>query len=132
MAGTSTADVIRQTIDRHFADSAWEKEIYETTGDEDVADVVREALPKGCKLVIACGGDGTVSDVAEALAHTDIPLGILPVGTANVLARELGIPIGLDDACALLAGAHTTTSIDMMRVGQKAPSRSRSASASTR
>jgi YegS/Rv2252/BmrU family lipid kinase len=120
MAGTSAAEVIRQTLDRHFDDSAWEKEIYETTGDERVADVVREALPKGYALVIACGGDGTVSDVAEALAHTDIPLGILPVGTANVLARELGIPIGLDEACALLAGPHTTTSIDMMRVGESA------------
>jgi YegS/Rv2252/BmrU family lipid kinase len=67
-------------------------------------------------LVVAAGGDGTVSAVADALAGTNTPLGILPLGTANVLARELGIPLDLDAACRLLVGGHVITSIDAMRV----------------
>jgi YegS/Rv2252/BmrU family lipid kinase len=117
MAGSCTAEDVRQALDRHFGD-AWQQEIYETTGQEKVAEVVRGALVRGCDLVVAAGGDGTVSDVAEALVYTDVPLGILPVGTANVLARELGIPLNLDSACALLANEHEATSIDAMQVGE--------------
>ncbi|MBX6315112.1 MAG: diacylglycerol kinase family lipid kinase, partial [Isosphaeraceae bacterium] len=60
--------------------------------------------------------DGTVSGVAEGLVGTVIPLGIIPLGTANVLARELGIPVDLEGACALLAGPKALDSIDAMRV----------------
>src|SRR5258706_6703522 len=118
MAGSGTAEDVRQALDRHFAASAWQQEIYETTGEEQIPDIVRGALGRGCDMVVAAGGDGTVSDVAEALVHTDVPLGILPVGTANVLARELGIPIGLDGACELMVGEHMATSIDAMQVGE--------------
>jgi YegS/Rv2252/BmrU family lipid kinase len=118
VAGRSTAGDVRQALGRHFAAGTWQQEIYETTGQERVAEIVRGALVRGADLVVAAGGDGTVSDVAEALVHTDVPLGILPAGTANILARELGIPIDLDGACALLAGEHAATSIDAMQIGE--------------
>jgi YegS/Rv2252/BmrU family lipid kinase len=120
MAGNSTADDIRAALERHFSTDSWTQEIYETTGDEEVSDIVRAALERGCDLVVAAGGDGTVSEVAEALMHSDVPLGIIPVGTANVLARELELPLDLEDACALLVGEHATNSIDAMQVGDKA------------
>jgi YegS/Rv2252/BmrU family lipid kinase len=119
MAGSCTADEVRQALDRHFPAATWASEIYETTGEEQVPAIVRAALKQPCELVIAVGGDGTVSDVAEALAHTNIPLGIIAAGTANVLARELGIPLDLERACALIAGEHVTTSIDAMQVGDR-------------
>jgi YegS/Rv2252/BmrU family lipid kinase len=119
MAGNSTAAAVRAALDRHFSVDTWEQAIYETTGDEEISDLVRAALQRGYDLVVAAGGDGTVSEVAEALVHSDVPLGIIPVGTANVLARELGVPLNLEGACALLAGEHTTNSIDGMQVGDK-------------
>lgn len=119
MAGSCTAQDVRRVLDRHFTARNRTYELYETTGQELVAEIVRAALDRGFDMIIAAGGDGTVSEVAEALVHTDIPLGIIPVGTANVLARELGIPLNLEGACALLAGEHATTSLDTMQIGDK-------------
>src|SRR5688572_22083061 len=58
-------------------------------------------------LVIAAGGDGTVSLVAGVLAGTEVPLGILPLGTSNSIAGGLGIPTDLSGAIATIAGGHT-------------------------
>jgi diacylglycerol kinase (ATP) len=120
MAGSCTANDVREALDRHFAPLA-EYEIYETTGldDEDVVAVVRAAVGRGFTLFVAAGGDGTVSDVAEGLLGTNLPIGVIPVGTANVFARELGLPLDLEGACATMAGPHTTTSVDAMQVGEK-------------
>ena len=86
-----------------------------------MTDRVRDAIGQGAGLIVAAGGDGTVSAVADALATIggDVPLGIIPLGTANVLAGELGIPDGLEQACQLLAGEHTIARIDAMRVGDR-------------
>jgi diacylglycerol kinase (ATP) len=65
-----------------------------------------EAIAAGADLVIASGGDGTVSAVAEAVMQTDIPLGIIPRGTANAFSVALGLPTNLRAACeTILAGA---------------------------
>lgn len=120
MAGNSTSNDIRTALEKHF-DGQIELEIYETTGveGEDVVTLVRAAVARGFTLIIAAGGDGTVSEVAEGLVETNIPMGIIPVGTANVFARELALPLTLEEACALLAGEHTSSSIDAMKVGEK-------------
>lgn len=121
LAGTCTADEVREALERHFTPVGKAYEVYETTGekDEDIAAIVRAALERDFKMVVAVGGDGTVSEVAEGLIHTETPFGIIPAGTANVLARELGIPVVLDNACALIAGEHQMTSLDAMQVGEK-------------
>ena len=54
-------------------------------------------------LVIAGGGDGTLNAVLQGLIHTSLPLGIMPLGTANDLARSLGIPLDPEQACSLIA-----------------------------
>ena len=66
--------------------------------DSDARNVARAALSKNCNAVVAGGGDGTIGALASALVGTDVPLGILPLGTLNHFARDLGIPLRLEDA----------------------------------
>ncbi len=62
-----------------------------------------EAIGRGPDLLVAGGGDGTISTAARLLAHRDIALGLLPLGTTNNFARTVGVPLTLDDAVATLA-----------------------------
>jgi diacylglycerol kinase family enzyme len=64
----------------------------------DVSELVRRALSNGARAVVAGGGDGTVGSVAGALAGTDMPLGVLPLGTLNHFAKDLRIPLTLEGA----------------------------------
>jgi len=73
------------------------------------------AVKAGARLVIVGGGDGSVNSAAEAIAGTDATLGILPLGTLNHLARDLGIPFDIDKAATVIA-AGQTRSIDVAEV----------------
>jgi YegS/Rv2252/BmrU family lipid kinase len=53
--------------------------------------LARAAIERGADLILAAGGDGTINEVVNGMVHSTVPLGILPAGTANVLANELGI-----------------------------------------
>lgn len=65
----------------------------ETTGPGDAEQFAREAALDGsAEIVVAAGGDGTINEVANGLAGSDVPLGVIPTGTANVLAIEIGLP----------------------------------------
>ncbi|MGO4595892.1 diacylglycerol kinase family protein [Leifsonia sp. 2TAF2] len=80
----------------------------ETTPDEGGQAQVREALDAGATLVLAAGGDGTVRAVAEELRDRDATLGIIPGGTGNLLARNLGIPFAsVENACAVALSGET-------------------------
>jgi YegS/Rv2252/BmrU family lipid kinase len=118
VAGHASAGEIRSALERHFEGQGWSVEIYETTGEENVAELTRQACGRGFDLVVAAGGDGTVAGVVNGLVHRDVPLGILPVGTGNGLARALNIPLTLDSSLALLTGGHELLPIDAMQVGE--------------
>ena len=77
------------------------------------------ALADQAAVVLACGGDGTVSAVAPALVGRSTPLAILPAGTTNIIAQGLGIPGDPLAVCQLLRGDALTVAIDVAQVGDR-------------
>lgn len=78
--------------------AGWEPVFAETSPADTGLGLTRQAVAAGASLVFAAGGDGTVRACAQALAGTGIPLAIVPLGTANLTARALGIPARADRA----------------------------------
>ncbi len=114
-SGNATAE-FQAAVAKHFPEPDWQPEIYEITGEEDVSAVCRDACERGAAIVIAAGGDGTVVSVANGLVNSPIPLGIVPLGTGNDMARILNIPLNLDGALALIAGDHSVIAVDGLKV----------------
>jgi diacylglycerol kinase (ATP) len=71
---------------------------------EDAGEHTREAIASGCDTIFACGGDGTIHNIVQALAMSPVALAILPMGTANVLANDLNLPF--DAIAAAKAALH--------------------------
>lgn len=120
VAGVSEPGTVRERIESALLAHEFPFEIYETTGgrDENIKQVVRDAVRRGFKLFVSAGGDGTLSSVIDGLVGSDIPLVIIPTGTWNALARALEIPLQVDPAIDLLFQPHRIRAIDAMQVGQ--------------
>ncbi|HUS07242.1 MAG TPA: diacylglycerol kinase family protein [Bryobacteraceae bacterium] len=73
-----------------------------TTGPNAAGGIARSCLERGADLILAAGGDGTINEVLNGMVHSQVPLGVLPAGTANVLAVELGIGKNMRRAAARL------------------------------
>lgn len=101
------------------ARNAWEQvgslssaHVEATTGPADARRLARKAAEEGYRIVVAAGGDGTINEVVNGIAGTGAALGILPVGTMNVFASELGIPGNLEEAWEIIEAGYTR-SIDL-------------------
>ena len=116
VAGRTTPEAIRSALDLTLGQAGWQYTIHETQPDEDISQVIETAVAAGCAMVIAAGGDGTVSLVANSLVGKAVPLGILPAGSANVMALELGIPSTIPEAAALLVAEHHQRELDVMQL----------------
>ena len=88
------------------AATGWEPSFLETTLDDPGPGQARSAVAAGARMVVAAGGDGTVRACAHALAGTQVPLAIVPLGTANLAARALGVPPGTRGALATAFGGY--------------------------
>jgi diacylglycerol kinase (ATP) len=71
----------------------WQVELYKTQQRGDIGRLAQEAVRKGCDVVLVAGGDGSLNEAANALVHSPAIIGMLPTGTSNVWARQLGMPI---------------------------------------
>lgn len=118
-AGTAaqlTAEPLDQRLGRAFAAAGRGAEIRAVAGHE-----LPEALERARRAdrpVIVAGGDGTVSSAVQLFAGTGIPLGIVPLGTYNLLARDLGMSLDVEEAALQLAGARETK-VDLGRMGRR-------------
>lgn len=96
-------------VQTRFASGGWQCATLATQAPGDGAQAAQRALASGADMVVAMGGDGTVNEVVQALAYQEVPLGIIPTGTVNILAREINLPLEpLAAIDALVAGAPRT------------------------
>lgn len=82
-----------QTVQNIFQTAQIEVFVSATTSAEDTRERSRAAVASGCDAILACGGDGTVHDVLQAVVGSNTAIGVIPMGTANALAHDLGIPL---------------------------------------
>jgi diacylglycerol kinase (ATP) len=107
---------LQRALERHISEAGLAYDVYETSRDERIDETVRNRVREEYDAIVVAGGDGTVSGAAGGLTDTSVPLGIIPMGTGNILARELEIPLDIDDAARLISGSHRIRTIDAMRL----------------
>lgn len=111
-AARTTQQILDFCAQRNIADPL----IIETQLDKDGNACAQEALERGADVVVAAGGDGTVRTVASALAGTNHAFGIIPIGTANLFARNMNIPLNDVDAALQVAVSHGSRRVDIGRM----------------
>ena len=123
-----TTESLRETADRVLGPLGLRHRIVALPDSRDASRVVQRqiarAIREGCTRIVAAGGDGTVSLVAQCLARRRkrapaVSLAILPAGTTNLLARELGIPMDPEKAIAVAAEAARAISLDAILVNRR-------------
>lgn len=111
------ADTRRAHIQRFCEEKGLtEVEFIDTQLDKDGRACALEALAHGADVVVAVGGDGTVRTVASAVSGTGHAMGIVPIGTGNLFARNMGIPIDDVDAALTVATSHGSRQVDVGRL----------------
>jgi diacylglycerol kinase family enzyme len=102
-------------LDEKFRASGFEAAITLAVSGEEMIDTAKAAIGRGVAMIIAGGGDGTINAVASVVVGSGVRFGVLPLGTLNHFAKDLGIPLTLDEAIANLAQG-TPASVDVGEV----------------
>lgn len=108
-------NVLNDIFREHGID--WDISVTKKFGD--AAEQARAAIARGADLIAGYGGDGTQHELANALAGTGVALGVLPGGTGNGFAHELGLPQKLDEALRVICTSLRTRAIDAVRIGDE-------------
>jgi diacylglycerol kinase family enzyme len=101
-SGHGTAPEVAERLKEIFAEAGREARITLATGGREIHAAMRRAVEAGCETLVAGGGDGTINSGASAAISRGIPLGVLPLGTLNHFAKDLGIPVDLDEAAKVV------------------------------
>ena len=92
-------DAFAAAVGNAMREHGWREPLWlETTADDPGRGQALSAVQTGAGLVLACGGDGTVTACAEGVAGSGVPLAVVPIGTGNLLARNVGLPLDLAEA----------------------------------
>ena len=115
-SGSGRAHVARKRL-LEWTRAGLDVSLHDAKPGEDLLEVARSAVGDGFDVVVAAGGDGTVSAAADAVRDTSVMLGIVPLGTGNIVARDLSIPLDPAAAIDLLFEEHDVRRIDALEVG---------------
>lgn len=102
-AGPGHDEAAADDLRAKLQDAGLDAELVLADGGEQMIATARRALEEGARLVAAGGGDGTINAVASVMVDSGVPFGVLPLGTLNHFAKDLGIPLDLDAAVRNLA-----------------------------
>ncbi len=113
---TRVSDEFRTIVDRRLDPTSWEPPMWlETSAEDPGRSMAAKAVEESVDLVIAAGGDGTVRIIADGLANSGIPMGVVPAGTGNLLAHSLELPLNEPDAIEVALQTHTRV-IDLIKL----------------
>lgn len=113
-AGQGNARRMRRQIGGAFAVHGASIDLVETEASGDAERLARQAVEAGYRAVAVCGGDGTIAEAVTGLAGSGVPLGIIPVGTANLVAASLGLPPSIEKSVEVIVNGNASP----MDVGQ--------------
>lgn len=105
-AGAGRAKEGLDTLEEIFRGVGLEVRMVPFSSGDDLKAIAAEAVATRPSAVVAAGGDGTINAVASALVGTGIPLGVLPLGTLNHFAKDLGVPLDVSEAAQIIAAGH--------------------------
>ncbi len=118
VSGDTNKQYLLEMIDKTFPKKSFQYIIYNTTGDNDKKQISKKIESFQPEIVAVAGGDGTCNLVAQIIKNTGLSLGIIPAGSANGLATELGIGTNIKEALKTIK-KNTAKAIDVLSVNQK-------------
>ena len=107
-SGDGSAEQAAALLETLFSEARYEFRIDLLKAGDDLPKALDRAIADKVDVIVAGGGDGTVNAVVNAIAGHDITLGVLPLGTLNHFARDLGVPIAMEEAARVIVAGHTT------------------------
>jgi diacylglycerol kinase family enzyme len=107
-----------EALEGHFRAAGLEAEILPARSGEEMLALARKVASANPPILVAGGGDGTISTVASIVQSTGTALGVLPLGTLNHFAKDLGIPLAIEDAIRVLA-VNRQTQVDVGQVNER-------------
>lgn len=117
ISGNGKHNISLSYLEKHFPSEAYKIEVDYTNGKKHAIKLAEKAVNQKPDYIIACGGDGTINEVASCIVGTNITLGIIPVGSGNGLASNLNIPRDFITAIDIIKKGNTTD-IDVGKINQ--------------
>lgn len=117
IAGSGNNQLSVEMLQRYFDVSAYQLALKYSNYKRHAKQLTMDSIAEGAQIMVACGGDGTINEIASCLVGTSIVLGIIPYGSGNGLASHLKIPKNIDDAIQLIK-SEKVTKVDVGRINK--------------